>query len=86
MLTQRVNSWAYQEISPKGGVLTIFFEAIYVFTERSTNLPEKQLDPKGPTASHGVSIPVFRSITTCDFPGMGSGRPVTPSGSAHAFG
>ena len=47
---------------------------------------EKQLDRMGPTASRGVSRPVFLTIhkATCDFPG-GSGPHPLLSGSAHVL-
>ena len=42
---------------------------------------EKQLDPMGPIASRGVSLPVFlkKPVATCDFPGGGGSRPSIPS-------
>ena len=47
---------------------------------------KKQLDPRGPIASRGGSVPVFlrKHISHLDFPG-GSRPPVHPSGSAHKF-
>ena len=41
---------------------------------------EKQLDPLGPTASRGGSVPEFlrKPIATCDFPGRGVLDPLSP--------
>ena len=38
---------------------------------------EKQLDPRGPIASRGRSVPVFlrKPIASCDFPGGGIRTP-----------
>ena len=49
-----------------GGVIKVFILQTIVWTSL-----EKQLDPGGPIASQGGSIPVFlmKPLTTCDFPG-----------------
>ena len=53
------------------GVLTTFF-SLFSHQVVGTSL-EKQLDPEGPIASQGGSLPVLlrKHIATCDIPGMG---------------
>ena len=59
----------------------LFFQSSSYITEGRTDQPrEKQLDPLGPIASRGGSVPEFlrKPITTCDLPGGGVRTPCTP--------
>ena len=48
---------------------------------------QKQLDPRGPIASEGVSLPIRlrKPLTTCDFPGVVWTSCSAPSGSANVL-
>ena len=68
-----------------GPDLFFFFSNRNIFQRALRTSLEKQLDPIGPIASQGRSVPVFlrKPIATCDFPG--GVRPPAPhhSGSTH---
>ena len=53
---------------------------IFFLSHQSMNYFKKQLDPRGPIASGGGSVPVFlrKPTATCDFPGGGGGGPPVP--------
>ena len=52
-----------------GGVLTTFFSHQCILQVAVQTSLGKQLDPRGPIASRGGSVPVFlrKPIATCDF-------------------
>ena len=67
-------------------VLTTFFCQECISQRAVWTSLEKQLDPWGPIAFRGVSVPEFirKPIATCDFPGGGGGDPLShTSRSAH---
>ena len=58
----------------QGGILTIF--SLFFNSQRAVQITlKKQLDPMGPIASPGGSVPEYlrKPIATCDFPGGGGG-------------